>query len=309
MFDRFVRGVRRRVWQRLYPKHYWHMRHYDRRFALVWRDGRASVSWCGKQVAVSIRPDECIPTSSSLAIVGSGPTLSRTPSRAWHNRDIACVNGSILWAHERNLRPRFYVVTDAGFARRQLGVIRAALDTADIICLTIRCLFEALRQSPDLFAGKRLLILDHINQPFGRNLYTHAELAARPRVLIDPDRYYENRSIIGVSGDLQLGVFTGGTVVLAAAQIGIAAGYRDIHFLGLDMKQSGPGTRFYDERKPEPSYIDRNFDDLILPSFAVLRHYCDAQGIDLCNWSTDSAIPRSLVPEAPAALEPALPAE
>ena len=116
--------------------------------------------------------------------------------------------------------------------------------------------------------------------------------------IFDPGRHYQNRYIVGVSTDLRLGVFAGGTVVLAAAQVGMALGYRDIHFVGLDMKPCGTQGRFYSEGKPEPSFIDRNLDGLILPSFAVLRRYCDAEGIVLCNWSPDSAVPRSLVPAA-----------
>jgi Kdo-III transferase WaaZ len=189
-------------------------------------------------------------------------------------------------------------VTDPGFARRQIEIVRLALEQAETVCLTIRCVFELLRQDSGLFRDRRLLILDHINRPFGRDLYTHQELAAQPRIMIDPHRHYQNRFIIGVSTDLRLGIFAGGTVVLAAAQIGMALGYREIHFLGLDMKPPGDQRRFYDERRPEPSFIDQNLDGLILPSFAVLRRFCDAEGIALRNWSPDSAVPRSLVPGA-----------
>ena len=298
MLAKIVKSVRRKIWQHLYPQHYWHMRHYDDRFTLTWRDGRAEACWRGQFAAKSLLPREITRTSSSLAIIASGPSLSGTPARAWQGRDIVCVNGSILWARERNLRPKLYVVTDPGFARRQIELVRMAIASVETVCLTVRCLFELLRQDSALFLGKRLLILDHINQPFGRNLYTHAELAALPKVMIDPSRHYQNRYIVGVSTDLRLGVFAGGTVVLAAAQVGMALGYRDIHFLGLDMKPCGTQGRFYSEGKPEPSFIDRNLDGLILPSFAVLRRYCDAEGIVLCNWSPDSAVPRSIVPAA-----------
>lgn len=306
MLAGIVKSVRRKIWQRLYPQHYWHMRHYDGRFGLEWRDGRAEARWRGEPAARSIWPSEIDRTASSLTIIASGPSLSATPRPAWQGRDVVCVNGSILWARERKLRPKLYVVTDPGFARRQIGLIRLAIRTAETVCLTIRCLFELLRQDSTLFLGKRLLILDHINQPFGRALYTHDELAALPKVMIDRHRHYQNRYIIGISTDLRLGVFAGGTVVLAAAQIGMAFGYRDIHFVGLDMKPAGSQKRFYQERKPEPSFIDRNLEGLILPSFAVLRRYCDAEGIALCNWSPDSAIPRSLVPAASRDLDVAM---
>lgn len=297
-FQRAAKGVRRRIWQVAYPKHYWHMRHYDSRFGLAWMDGRAHVTWLGRTVARTVRVDEIARRSDSIAIVASGPSLLDTPAAAWTGRDTACVNGSILWACERGVQPRFYVVSDPGFAKRRLDLIALAARQADLVCVTIRCLFELLRQQPDLFANCRLLVVDNANQPYGRNLYSLDEMTANPQVLVDTVRTYEDR-FIGISTDLAIGIFAGGTVVLPAAQIAMALGYRDIQFLGLDMKTTGDQHRFYQERRPEPSFIDRNFHGLILPSFGILRRYCDARGVALSSWSPDSAIPRNLVPAAP----------
>jgi Kdo-III transferase WaaZ len=295
LFRRIRKIVRRQIWQLTYPRHYWHMRHYDRRFSMKWDERWTEITWQGDRVADPVRLEEIERGGDSIAIIASGPSLLKTPTRAWQGRDIACVNGSILWAREHALRPRFYVVTDPGFVMRRLDLIALATELADTVCLSVRCLFEVLRQRPDLFSGKRLLVFDNVNQPYGRLLHTQEQLVENPLTQIDRERDYEGRHI-GVSTDMSLGVFAGGTVVLAAAQIAIARGYRDLQFVGLDMKQSGTQKRFYDERRPEPSFIDRNFEDLIIPSFEALRCYCDRYGVTLCNWSVDSAIPSSLVP-------------
>ncbi len=295
LFRRVWKIVRRQIWQLAYPKPYWHMRHYDRRFGMTWDERWVEVQWRGKPVAELIRLRDISPGSDSIAIIASGPSLLRTPPGAWQGRDIACVNGSILWAREHNLRPRFYVVTDPGFVMNRLDLIELATELAEVICLSVRCLFEVLRQRPEMFRDKQLLVFDNVNQPYGRHLYTREELMANPLTEVDRLRDYEGRHI-GVCTDLALGVFAGGTVVLAAAQIAIACGYRDVQFIGLDMKQDGMRTRFYDESKPQPSFIDRNFAHLILPSFEALRRYCDRHGIALSNWSPDSAIPSDLVP-------------
>ena len=297
-FQKAAKIVRRRIWRIAYPKHYWHMRHYDGRFGLSWTDGRADVMWRRRVVARTASTHGVARGSNSIAIVASGPSLLETPAAAWAELDVACVNGSILWASERGVRPRLYVVSDPGFAKRRLDLIKLATRQADLVCVTFRCLFELLRQQPNLFATSRLLVVDNVNHPYGKALYQRHQLAGNPQVLLDEVRTYEDR-LIGVSTDLGMGIFAGGTVVLAAAQIGIALGYRDIQFLGLDMKTTGSQHRFYQERSPEPSFIDRNFHDLILPSFDMLRRYCDAHGVTLSNWSSDSAIPRSLVPAAP----------
>src|SRR5262245_31527483 len=129
MLAKIIKGVRRAIWERLYPKHYWHMRHYDRRFGLAWQEGRLVASWRGRPVAVSLRPDEIRVRSLTLTIIASGPSLAATPDRAWQGQELVCVNGSILWAKQRNLRPHLYIVTDPGFARRQIALIRLAAET------------------------------------------------------------------------------------------------------------------------------------------------------------------------------------
>jgi Kdo-III transferase WaaZ len=297
LFRRILKIIRRQIWQLTYPKPFWHMRHYDRRFGMTWDKRWTGITWRGAPAADPVRLHDIAVNGPSIAIIASGPSLLRTPSGAWQGRDIACVNGSILWAREHNLRPRFYVVTDPGFVINRLDLIALATELADVVCLSVRCLFEVLRQDPEIFRGKRVLVFDNVNQPYGRHLYTREELIANPLTEIDRVRDYEGRHI-GVCTDLSLGVFAGGTVVLAAAQIAIARGYRDVQFVGLDMKTDGARTRFYEEGKPQPSFIDRNLVHLILPSFEALRRYCDRHGVALCNWSPDSAIPSDLVPPA-----------
>lgn len=296
-----VKRIRRPIWEHIYPRSHWHMRFYDRRFDIRKDGDRTEVTWRGALCATPIVHQQVTRVSDSLAIIASGPSLLATPEEAWRGRDICCVNGSILWAKQRNIRPQLYVVSDPGFAERRVDLIHQAVEIADIVCLPIRCLFEVLRQRPMLFHERRLLAYENINQPFRRQLYSEEELRANPKILLD-GRVYQGR-YVGISMDLGMGVFPGGTVALGAAQIALGLGYRDLHFLGLDMKQSGPTRRFYAERRPEPSYIDHNFEQLILPSFTLLRRYCDAHGATIQNWSTDSAIPRQVIPAAPSGFE------
>jgi Kdo-III transferase WaaZ len=299
--QKIVKRIRRPIWEHIYPKTYWHMRFYDRRFDLRKHGNRTEVSWRGALCAFPIAYQQITRGSDSLAIVASGPSLLATPEEAWRGRDVCCVNGSILWAKQRGIRPRLYVVSDPGFAERRVDLIHQAVQIADIVCLSIRCLFEVLRQRPMLFHERRLLAYENINQPFRRQLYEEEELRANPKILLD-GRLYQGR-YVGISMDLGMGVFPGGTVALGATQIALGLGYRDLHFLGLDMKPSGQTRRFYAERRPEPSFIVHNFEQLILPSFTLLRQYCDIHGATLQNWSPDSAIPRHVVPAARSGFE------
>ena len=305
LLKRMTKGLRRRVWQSWNPKLPWHMRHYDHRFALQSDHGVTRVYWSGRHVADSAPPAPPGRNGKTLAIVASGPTLLQTPARAWTGRDVACVNGSILWARQHGVKPRVYIVTDPGFVRRRLDLIKLAAELSDTVCLSTRCLFETLKQDPTLFTGRKLLLVGNINQPYGREVYTRREMQANPFIKLDPVRMFEER-YIGISRDLEFGIFAGGTVVIGAAQVGLGLGYSDLQFLGLDMTHGGTPARFYQEAKPEPSFINRNFERLILPSFEVLRDVCDEIGVTMSNWSFDSAVPRHLVPQAGVEFQAAL---
>jgi len=305
LLKRMTKGLRRRIWQGWYPQTPWHMRHYDDRFALQSDLDVTRVYWSGRHVADSIPAAQLQRTSETLAIVASGPTLLHTPAAAWMGRDVACVNGSILWASQHDIKPLFYIVTDPGFVRRRLDLIKLAAERAEAVCLSTRCLFEALNQDPTLFVGRKLVMLGNINQPYGREVYTRQEMAANPLVKLDPWRMFEDR-YIGISRDLDFGIFAGGTVVIGAAQVALGLGYYDLQFLGLDMTHEQTAARFYQEAKPEPSFINRNFERLILPSFESLRAVCDEIGAEMTNWSFNSAVPRHLVPQAGAPFEAAL---
>lgn len=297
LLKRATKDLRRRMWEAWYPQRPWHMRHYDERFALRSGHCLTQVYWSGRHVADSLPARHLRRSSDTLAIVASGPTLLDTPAAAWAGHDVACVNGSILWARERDVRPLLYVVTDPGFVRRRLDLIRLAADLSEAVCLSTRCLFEVLSQDPTLFQGRPLFMFANVNQPYGRAVYTRQEMAANPLVKLDPLRMFEDR-YIGISRDPGFGIFAGGTVVIGAAQVALGLGYRDLQFLGLDMTNGGRPARFYQEAKPEPSFIDRNFEQLILPSFELLRAVCDEIGASMSNWSFSSAIPRHLVPQA-----------
>jgi Kdo-III transferase WaaZ len=294
--QRIGKRIWRPIWEHVYPRTYWHMRHFDRRFGITWREGRAEVTWREQRVAESLSIHEAPRATGSLAIIGSGPSLLTTPDKAWQGRDVCCVNGSILWARQKNIRPQLYVVADPGFAQRRLDVISLALEHADTTCVSLRCLFEILRQRSTFFQTRRVLVYKNINQPYGRPLYTEEELRKSPLVMLD-GRVFQGR-YIGFSGDPNLGFFPCGTVALSAAQLAIAMGYKDLQFVGLDMKQKASAKRFYVERKPEPSFIDKNFEILILPSFVLLRRFCDNYGVTIHNWSPDSAVPRDILPFA-----------
>jgi Kdo-III transferase WaaZ len=305
LLKRMTKGLRRRVWQSRNPSRPWHMRRYDDRFALQSSQGVTRVYWSGRHVADSLPPAPQGRNGKTLAIVASGPTLLETPASAWTGRDVACVNGSILWASQHGVKPRFYMVTDPGFVLRRLDLIKLAAELSEMVCLSTRCLFEVLKQNPTLFTGRKLLLVGNINQPYGREVHTRGEMQANPLIKLDPVRMFEER-YIGISRDLEFGIFAGGTVVIGAAQVGLGLGYSDLQFLGLDMTNGGTPARFYQEAKPEPSFINRNFERLILPSFELLRSVCDEGGVTMSNWSFDTAVPRHLVPQAGVELEAAL---
>ena len=139
LIKRLTKDLRRRTWQYWNPDKPWHMRPYDARFAIERSPDETRIFWSGRHVASCLSASRIQRLNDVAAIVASGPTLLETPATAWLSADVVCVNGSIVWAHERGIRPLLYVVTDGGFARRRLDVIRLAIELSGTVCLSIRC--------------------------------------------------------------------------------------------------------------------------------------------------------------------------
>jgi KDO transferase-3 len=66
----------------------------------------------------------------------------------------------------------------------------------------------------------------------------------------------------------------------------------------MDLGHQGSQARFYKERRnARPSFLDRDYEDYILPSFEVLGHLCQAGELQVYNLSPSSRLPESIIPK------------
>lgn len=108
--------------------------------------------------------------------------------------------------------------------------------------------------------GERVIVVNRSLLAYPQADYTvsmaeHAfanfgDLLARSRVLFTTnDRPFGTKmptlGIDGFSYDLAQGVYTGDTVSIVALQVAVYLGFRSVHFVGLDLKNSSTNTHFF----------------------------------------------------------------
>ena len=66
----------------------------------------------------------------------------------------------------------------------------------------------------------------------------------------------------------------------------------------MDLESKGSRVRFYKERRDaRPSFLDRDYDDYIVPSFEILGSLCRAGELQIYNLSPGSRLPESIIPK------------
>jgi Kdo-III transferase WaaZ len=103
------------------------------------------------------------------------------------------------------------------------------------------------------------------------------------------------KSIIGWSRRPELGFFSGCTVAFAALQIMVRLGARDIEIVGMDL--TGKAHAYTEADGAIPSSLDADYEQRILPSFALMGEALKGSGIAIRNLSPVCRLPRRFFPE------------
>lgn len=100
----------------------------------------------------------------------------------------------------------------------------------------------------------------------------------------------------GLSFNPDVGIFDGATVVISAIQIALMLGYKRIFIFGMDLSISN-GVRCYHEKVVEKSFLDRDYNTLILPWFKFFSSVIPSLNIEVFNMSSGSRLPASVIPK------------
>jgi KDO transferase-3 len=237
-----------------------------------------------------------------LFLLASGASAMQFPFQKYARFPFIAMNGSVSALAQAGIDPLFYVVSDDGFCRNRPDLAALGLSVARHAAFSLGSYAVIHAKDPALLPGKSLYLLERADQLHGRPRQSPRRFAWQIRH--DPDLlsgfslFSHRKNRIGFSRNMQKGFFESRTVAYAALQLGYALGFRRIFIIGMDLKAST--GRFYEKGQaaPQPSFIDQEFDSLILPSFRFMaEHALGKEGFQVYNLSQDSRLPASVVPK------------
>jgi KDO transferase-3 len=230
-----------------------------------------------------------------LTIVAAGPSGR---DYAWDQlrsgeRMILAVNGAPTFLREVGLKPDLWIISDHTF------IPSAALHFANAegvpLALTIPSAAWLARNRSCELSNRRITLIERVNQWHGVSSLNVPELLKLNGISGHPFLFSENsgaKSKVGWSHSPELGFFSGCTVVFAALQVAVGLGARDIEIIGMDLSSRG---RIYDEGDmPQPSVIEEQYDQFILPAFELMAAAIKNSGVRIKNLSKVCPLPAKL---------------
>jgi len=233
-------------------------------------------------------------------IVASGPSLNDYNLSNLADKVVFSVNGSIVKLKEAGVVPTFSVIVDPDFFRNRTEFVVESIKSRAICLFSSIGLSVILEKGVRCFDNEKTFLLDLL---FKNYLQPTISKKSRLEWMNSQSWIFSSNSPIwkvGWSEDIEKGVFGGGTVVYAALQAACYMGYGPIYLLGVDMTSQGGKVRGYEESSSaRPSFLDRDFDSVILPNFGLLKLYSQKTGFEVYNLSKNSRLPEEIVPKNP----------
>lgn len=227
-----------------------------------------------------------------LSIVATGPSARDYP---WDQiqsgeRRILGVNGAPSFLKEVGVKADSWVISDHTFLPTAARHFANAGGVP--LALTIPAAAWLARNAPSELAGRRVTLLERVNQWHRIPSLPNTELLKLNRSSGNPFVFPEGedtKSKVGWSHFPDLGIFSGCTVVFAALQIAVGLGAKDIEIIGMDLSDMG---RVYDEGDaPQPSGLSEQYDRYILPAFELMRDALEGSDVRIRNVSKVCRLP------------------
>lgn len=264
---------------------YWHWRHFGddyvtRRVGDVWHSEVLGRAYAFNAVSAWQPPGE------TIHIVLSGPSVGTiTDPRRIALAPTLCVNGSFRLFESIGVRPDLYLLSDGGFVRRQWPTFLQGAAISRALCADHRLLLQIARGDPALLRDRPVYTFDNLVRPYGRS--SRWQSRADTAVLHRCGRDY------AFSVSDEEGYFMSRTVAYLALQIAASQRPKRIVFFGMDF---GGGRRYYEERSPERSMLDSDYEIAILPHMRFASRVLATAGIEVLNASPDSRLPDEVFP-------------
>lgn len=290
------------------------MRHYDGEFRVLWANKINDVSinkrssnclnikfkshdtiFLNKKLKFKLKniSSDFNLKTKNLIVLASGPTAKNFEQENFLLHDIAYLNGAIRLNRyfEEDIQ-QYHFVSDPNFIQNNVDIFNANSIKNLRFIYSVRAFYELYKRRSDFVVSNidQFTIFDQINEPFGKQRLSGNQISK----LNSKSFCFLNDKRVGYSFDSDLGFFDGRTILYPCLQIVNILGYKNINLFGVDMNSQ---SRFYESKlfkSKAPSYLDRDFEDQILPSMELISSYFSKNSIKILNHSKNSRIPSSV---------------
>ena len=231
-----------------------------------------------------------------VTLVTAGPSAKDYDWRQLgkSGRLIVAVNGGPAFLRERDTVADLLVVSDPDFCRDLGHHVR---DAAGLPLVTdYRCAAVLHARFPEVFDGRRVALLERVNQWYGVPALPPADLERLNEAIGRPFHFGKSpgRSpLVGWSDDVHGGFFPSSTVAFVALQVIVELGATDIEIVGMDL---GGGDVIYPDSRP--SRLREKYEPLILPAFQLMHQVLAPRGIRMVNHSPTCPLPAGIFQSA-----------
>ncbi len=238
--------------------------------------------------------------SGALFIIASGPSVNQFPMQRYRNVPMIAVNGSIMRFVEEGIKPLFYLCDDKGVAARKGLAVATGIRLSANAALSRSAFNEVAKHSPEVLSGENLYLLERVNRAVGHVAMTDRRFAwsvrNNPDFAVEWSLFRQKPNRIGFSRNMANGYFNGRTIAYAALQVVYHLGFDKVFLVGVDMTPEA--GQFYDPKgEIVPSRLGDDYEEYILPSFALMARKIVSPKFAVYNLSKNSRIPDDLIPK------------
>jgi hypothetical protein len=240
-----------------------------------------SIVYRGSAVAQLIHPAALKGVSSSVHIVGSGPSIKDNDLGLTGSQSCILLNGAIGLVDAGVSAPLAIAVEDERFIWRHFNLLRTIKKTTCLLSTSaIRAICEI---DPSWLHGQQVILIDDIRKPYRHQRRSDQEIASFDFVEMSGD------GTAGFSMEPSRGVFQGGSVLISALQFAVYWGPEEIGMFGIDISNASQ-PRFYEREGITAKSGLVEGKKRILAHVALAKKISNQRVIRLSNFSPVSAL-------------------
>lgn len=238
--------------------------------------------------------------NNDVFIYTSGQSAKDFPLIEYQNRKYIVVNGAVRIFIEENIKPLAFVFDDADFIQENTDLVIRSIAFSEYIFMPKELFLQYSIEDKILNEHRdKIIFINKINKMDGiqqgsYRLFYLKNIFNKNLVFKLSRLFYKSKNI-GFSKNINEGYFCARTIAYVALQLAYYLGFKRVFFVGLDLNPSV--GRFYDNKDPLPTTLDKDYPRHIYPSFELVAKRVIDEDFKIYNLSMESKLPDSVIPK------------